>query len=227
MLIPFFANASVVVSGNRIIYPASANERVIQFSNTDNAPYMIQTWTDIDSPNSTAETADGPFVATPQLFKIAPNSGQSVRLIYTGKGQLPNDKESVFYFNFLQIPSLKQNDSNKNKLALLITSRLKIFYRPDGLSGSPEKIAQDLKFSIKNKELLVTNNNAYHASFVDVSIVDAKGNLLTNIPITPMVSPKSTERWSIPKSLKQDDLFINYSLVNDYGVPENHQGKVN
>ncbi|WP_392566613.1 molecular chaperone [Utexia brackfieldae] len=221
------AFASVVVTGNRIIYPASASEKVVQFTNGDQAPYMVQIWTDINNPNSTVENADGPFVANPQMFRMAPNSGQAVRLIYTGKTALPTDRESVFYFNFLQIPSLKQADANKNKLALLITNRLKIFYRPDGLAGSPEKVADNLSFLLNNKTIEVANMSAYHASFTEAAIVDKNGKVLLTVPKTTMVAPKSTVSWSLPKSLKQDNLLIDYSLVNDYGVPVKHQQILN
>lgn len=218
---------SVVVTGNRIIYPESARERMVQFSNPDEAPYMIQVWTDVNSPESTAETADGPFVATPQMFRVSAKSGQVVRLTYIGKKPLPKDKESVFYFNFLQIPSLKQSDDGKNKLALLITSRLKIFYRPNGLTGSPDKVADSLSFRLAGKNIEVTNNSAYHASFGQVKIVDGQDNTILVVPTTPMVSPKSKGQWSLPKSVQQSGLFITYELINDYGIAESHKDKLN
>lgn len=226
LLISYCAHASVVINSNRIIYPASSPERTVQFLNNDNAPYMLQVWTDIDNPHSTAESADGPFVANPPIFKISPNSSQMVRLKFIGDKALPQDVESVFYFNFLQIPSLKQESANKNKLAILITTRLKIFYRPDGLSSSPEDIARSLTFTLNGKAVKVTNDSPYHASIIDVSIVDAKGNTLTTIPNASMVKPKSIKEWNTSKLINQKNLFINYSLINDYGVAEKHQGKL-
>lgn len=219
--------ASVVVTGNRIIYPESAREKLVQFSNPDDAPYMIQIWTDINNPESTAETADGPFVATPQMFRVSAKSGQAVRLTYTGKTPLPKDKESVFYFNFLQIPSLKQSDDNKNKLALLITSRLKIFYRPNGLSGSPDKVANSLKFRLVNNAIEVTNDSVYHASFGQAKIVDNQGNTLIEVPKTEMISPKSKGTWPLSQSTQRNDLYVNYELINDYGVADQHKDKLN
>lgn len=227
LFVSYHTYASVVVTSNRIIYPASATERTVEFFNNDSAPYMIQIWTDIDNPNSTTQTADGPFLANPPLFKISPNTNQMVRLKFVGKNDLPKDRESVFYFNFLQIPSLKQANAEKNKLALLITTRLKIFYRPEGLISSPENIADNLTFSHKNKTIEVSNSSAYHASFINVNIVDAKGNIIMKVPKTPMVAPKSSKSWAIPQSINQNNLFINYSLINDYGATEKHQGKLN
>ncbi|AWM79608.1 molecular chaperone [Gammaproteobacteria bacterium ESL0073] len=227
LLLSINCYASVVVTGNRIIYPEGARERMVQFSNPDDAPYMIQVWTDINTPDSTAETADGPFVATPQMFRVSAKSGQVVRLTYIGKKPLPKDKESVFYFNFLQIPSLKQSDDGKNKLALLITSRLKIFYRPNGLTSSPDKVADSLSFRLSDNSVEVTNDSAYHASFGQAKIVDGQDNVIMVIPTAQMIAPKSKGKWSLPKSVQQNGLFINYELINDYGIAEAHKVKLN
>lgn len=57
--------ASVVMTGTRIIYPADAKEKSIQLVNNDNFPNVVQLWTDIDNPQSAPESADGPFVVLP------------------------------------------------------------------------------------------------------------------------------------------------------------------
>jgi len=88
--------ASVVMTGTRVIYPGGAKERSIQFSNQDDAPSVVQVWIDSGNPDSTPETADAPFVVTPPVFRIEPKSGQTARLIFTGK-DLPQDRESVFF----------------------------------------------------------------------------------------------------------------------------------
>lgn len=108
--------ATVIMTGNRVIYPANAKEKIVQFSNPDSIPYMVQIWTDVNNPKSKPETADGPFFATPQLFRIDPQQGQVVRLMFNHKVSLPQDRESVFYFNFLQLPDL--NASKKSKISL-------------------------------------------------------------------------------------------------------------
>ncbi|MCC3263204.1 fimbria/pilus periplasmic chaperone, partial [Paenibacillus polymyxa] len=88
-------------------------------------------WLDINNPQSTPENADAPFVASPQIFRMAPHSGQMVRLSFVGQ-PLARDRESLFYLNFLQVPAVRQTDSDKNKLLLVVTNRLKVFYRPAG-----------------------------------------------------------------------------------------------
>ena len=103
----------------------------------------MQIWLDINNPKSTPENADAPFVASPQIFRMNPHSGQMVRLSFVGQ-PLPRDRESLFYLNFLQVPAVRQTDSDKNKLLLVVTNRLKVFYRPAGLAGDANHVIDRL-----------------------------------------------------------------------------------
>lgn len=218
-----YCHASVIMNGNRIIYLASAKEKTLQFTNQDPYPNLVQIWLDVDNPQSNPSTADAPFVATPQMFRMEPHSGQVVRLMFTGKA-LPQDRESIFYFNFLQVPSVKASDKDKNKLLLLISNRLKVFYRPDSLPGSPDKLNDVLTFSVQKnqgKTYLVANNpSAYYANFTQVKITSAGKS--TNVPDITMVAPKSEVSWRLESPVSANkSLAIQYKLVNDYGAEVN------
>ncbi|WP_016600743.1 molecular chaperone, partial [Yersinia pestis] len=65
-----FANASVVMTGSRIIYPAAASEHSIQLTNNDNFPNAVQVWLDSGDEKSTPETGKAPFIVTPPFFRI-------------------------------------------------------------------------------------------------------------------------------------------------------------
>ncbi|SQI40950.1 Chaperone protein fimC precursor [Leminorella richardii] len=220
LVVSQYSYASVIMNGNRIIYSASAKEKTLQFTNQDPYPNVVQIWLDTNNPRSNPSTADAPFVATPQVFRMEPNSGQAVRLVFTGSG-LPQDRESVFYFNFQQIPSVKSSDKDKNKLLLLVSNRLKVFYRPDSLPGSSDKISDELTFSVKKIQgkthLVVNNPTAYHASFTQATITTAGKSV--NVPDVTMVAPKSEVSWPIRSSISVNrSSILQYKLVNDYGV---------
>lgn len=217
-----FSFATVTMVGNRIIYPANAKERMLQFSNPDNIPYMIQVWTDINNPNSRPETADGPFITTPQLFRIESNQGQVVRLMLNNKKPLPSDKESLFYFNFLQVPALNSSQKEQNKIVLLVTSRLKIFYRPNNLNIAPEEISEKIKFKINGNKLEAINDSPYYATFDKVEILDANKKLITTIKDPSMIAPFSKDIWPANSSIIKA-ATVNYSLINDFGVSINYQ----
>ncbi len=46
-----------------------------------------------------------PFMPTPQTFRMEAAAGQALRLLYTGDN-LPQDRESVFWFSFSRLPSV-------------------------------------------------------------------------------------------------------------------------
>lgn len=59
--------------------------------------------------------------------------------MYTGE-PLPADRESLFWMNVKAIPSLDEKLANENTLQIAIQSRIKLFYRPSGLSAYTENM---------------------------------------------------------------------------------------
>ncbi|PJI52023.1 molecular chaperone EcpD, partial [Methylobacterium radiotolerans] len=55
--------------------------------------------------------------------------------MHTGE-PMPQDKESVFWLNVLEIPP--KDKANQNLLQMAFRSRIKLFYRPAGLKGKAE-----------------------------------------------------------------------------------------
>lgn len=214
-----FSNAtysSVVLKGNRIIYPATAKEKTVEFSNNGDMPMLVQVWMDINNQDSTVDHADAPFIALPQLFRINANSGHALRLKFTGKG-LPQDRESVFWFNFMQYPAIKSDDAEKNRLALVVKSRLKIFYRPDGLAGDASQALMTLRIEKLNDAVVLTNPSPYYISLRNADIVT--GANITPVGKPGMIAPFGSTRWSLPK-VKGGTITL--YAINDYGTAVSH-----
>lgn len=207
------AAASVTMLGNRVIYPAQTREKTLQFTNDDAVPALMQIWLDVDNARSTPETADAPFVASPQIFRMNPKSGQMVRLVYTGKG-LPTDRESLFHLNFLQVPAVKESNTDKNKLVLLVRNRLKVFYRPEGLAGEANQVGKQLRIQRKGNVLQVSNPTPYYAS---ISYAKSGKNSL-HIDPADMIAPFSQVSWPISSALPKGKLKLVLGIMNDYGV---------
>ncbi|MFJ2364011.1 molecular chaperone [Pseudomonas sp. NPDC087697] len=208
--------ASVVMTGTRVIYPASAREKAIQLTNHDTHPYLVQLWLDKGNKHSTAQTADAPFVASPQIFRINANSGQVVRLIYSGDN-LPTDRESAFYLNFVQMPAMKASEQEANKLLLIISSRLKVFYRPNDLAGNPDALSDSLTLTLQGLDIVVSNDSGYFATVRDAAIVSpGKVRTLTK---DVMIAPKSKARWAITRDIRPvSGDIVRLTLVNDFGA---------
>lgn len=220
LVIPFdMAIASVVMSNTRVIYPGNIASQTVQIKNNDNIPYVIQLWTDINNPASSPENSDGPFVVLPAMFRIEAQTGQSVRIIFTGS-ELPKDRESLFYLNFVQVPpaNLKKNE---NKMMVLLRNRMKIFYRPIELNASSDDVVKLLYFKIKKINgswiVSVKNDSGFYVSFATAVLVS---NGSQEINVTPnMVAPHSQEEWPIEKKYVSLDGFkkIKIGFMNDYG----------
>ncbi|HIE0995334.1 TPA: fimbrial biogenesis chaperone [Pseudomonas aeruginosa] len=215
--IAFQAKASVVMNGTRVIYSADARERTLQLVSTDAYPNLVQVWVDRGNPDSTVENADAPFVASPQIFRMEPHAGQMVRLMYVGEG-LPQDRETLFFLNFSQMPAIKVKDRDASKLVLMFNSRIKIFYRPKGILGRVDSLAQRMSFHLGKGEVHVDNPTGYYA-VVRQAYIETRGQ---NIMLAEslIIPPFTRTKWSSPvlSSVAKSDLRLRLILVNDYGV---------
>lgn len=99
----FNACADIVISGTRIVYPQSSKDVVVNLDNHGNKPLLVQTWLDDGRDGVNPQELKLPFIITPPVSRIDPKKGQSVRITYTGT-PLPQDRESLFWFNVLEIP---------------------------------------------------------------------------------------------------------------------------
>ncbi len=208
------ALAGIVMTGTRVIYPAGAREKSVQLSNTDTRPYIVQVQIDGGRPGDAS--AGEAFAITPPVFRMEANAGQSVRLRYAG-GPLPEDRESLFYLSFTQLPSGKAAEQGGNQLVLAVTNRVKMFWRPRGLTDDAAAIARGMTFSLSGGGIRVTNPSGRYAS-VRRATLRAHGR---EIPLaeSEMVAPKSAATWrpsSAVSSLRGARLRL--VLVNDYGT---------
>ena len=212
--------ASVTLPNTRVIYPGDAAATTLNLSNGPETPYIVQLWADIDNPQSTPETADAPFVIVPALFRIEPENGQAVRIVFTGK-DLPQERESVFYLNMVQIPPRNASYAQENQMKLVLRSRIKLFYRPSGITGKADALAGQLEYTLlrgkSGWEIIARNPSAFYASL-------AQGSLMigdTALPFNPgMLAPGESARWPVTNTANKPlpaAANVKFTLINDYG----------
>lgn len=217
MTVSLTSYASVVMTGTRVIFQEKNRDKVLQLNNKDDHPNLVQMWVDNGQavpPNGAATT---PFLVTPQIFRMEPFSGQVVRISYLGT-PLPQDRESLFYLNFLQIPAMKSSDQSQNKLVLIVNNKLKLFYRPKNLQGDVDKLGEQLSVTFSaNKPgiVTVTNPTGY---FVNLR----NGLLLVNgqqqaFALAAIIEPKSMAELKLPIGATKGST-VSLILVNDYGA---------
>ncbi|RMN20327.1 hypothetical protein ALQ63_00784 [Serratia plymuthica] len=214
------ALASIVMSGTRIIYPSNAKSVDVQLRNNDNFPYVVQAWFDSGDKDSTPTTGKAPFIATPPTFKILAHDGQVLRIFFTGEKSLPQDRESIFYFNFLQIPPGNIGGEKSNLMVVMLKNRLKLFYRPTGLQANNKKLFDYLKLSdVSSKKIRITNTSPYYISLAKVVV-----NGATAKDKTPMIAPFSSADVALFADKKAESAQgIEIGLINDYGAMVTHE----
>ena len=211
-LLSVASQAGVMLGGTRIVFDGSKRDASISVGNTTAQPYAVQTWINTEADDNTSAT---PFVATPPLFRLDPRKEQMVR-IQKVPGTLPEDRESVFYFNAQEIPVAGKADENTLKIAM--RTRIKLFYRPAGLKGNALDALPQLRWSLvqeQGKPVLVVNNpSAFHVSFIGVKV--SAGAQTVEVQEPKMVAPMSSQRYALPGFSGRSGEVM-FSAINDYG----------
>ncbi|MBY5090862.1 fimbrial chaperone [Citrobacter freundii] len=224
----FQVNADIVISGTRIVYPQSSKDVIVNLDNRGNKPLLVQTWLDDGRDGVNPQELKLPFVITPPVSRIDPQKGQSLRITYMGSA-LPQDRESLFWFNVLEIPpkSKAKEGESLNQLQLAFRTRIKLFFRPDGLKGTPGDAAANLKWSQKKEgntlSLFAQNDSPYNVSVSNVKLkmggkeytVDSKS-----------VLPFSGVSMSVKGLSNNISGTVIYNTINDNGGTDKREAKI-
>lgn len=95
---------NIIVNGTRFIYPGNEKEITVQLNNTADRPAVAQAWLDTGDASETPDTIKTPFQITPPISRIDAKGGQTLRIKLMDKNGLPQDKESLWWLNILDIP---------------------------------------------------------------------------------------------------------------------------
>lgn len=210
----YFANASVTLVGTRIIYDENKDSANLVFNNSDSFPYVVQSWVGLDSVSSVTD-ADSSFIISPQIFKVNAKSGQVARLIYNGK-PLAKDRESLFYFNFLQIPPIKENQKkDSNGMVIFFKNTVKLFYRPSKLKISTAQIPNYINVSKDKNKLKISNNSPYFLSISSIKLHHK--NDVENL-IAEMIDPFSSVLIPYSKIKLDKDTKVEINYIDDRGA---------
>lgn len=201
ILFPAVSRAGIIVGATRVIYHAENKESELNIEATpDSGAYLIQSWVDTGN-----EKIKAPFVITPPLFRMDGGDENQLRIIYSGS-PLPGDRESLFWVNVRSIPEAESDTSNRMQIA--IKTRMKLFYRPEGLGNPPNNFSDGLKFSRSGNTLTVANNSPWFAVFDKLKLGGHE------IKDAEWVAPYSSVNFSISGMSGNQ---LSWQLINDYG----------
>lgn len=222
------SEATVVIGGTRVVYPAQENDVTVKLTNQGTAPSLVQVWIDDGDNNSTPSTAKAPFTTTPPLFRLDPNKGQAVRVMYSGE-PLPKDKETLFWVNVLEVPSKASGSDDQNLLQFATRLRIKLFFRPQGLPGNAKSAPQQLTAKLVNGEggkgmvLQVTNPTPYYVNFTHVGLKVGEQLIKQgNNQKGGMVAPGATTTFPLDGQVSRTagDMKAQFEVIADSGAKD-------
>ncbi|WP_392565587.1 molecular chaperone [Utexia brackfieldae] len=205
---------NIIVHGTRFIYAENEKEVTVQLNNTANRPAIAQVWLDNGDANESPDVIKTPFQITPPIARIESNGGQAIRIKLIDKTELATDRESLWWLNILDIPSItkNQNQEESSVLQLAIRSRFKFFYRPAGL-GSREQAPQKLALKTHGRSLTVNNPTPFYLTLIQITTED-KTALLKDAMI---LAPQSEKIIKTKKPIKTGQTVV-INNMNDYGT---------
>ncbi|WP_300003691.1 molecular chaperone [uncultured Cedecea sp.] len=218
--------AGIALDATRIIFSSAddtSGQRVGIVSASDSStPYLIRSQILATPYGDQGET---PFLVTPSLFRLEPGATNQVRVMKKNVS-LSQDKESVFYFRAIAIPTSNKDpaESKSNiggNIQISTGSIIKLFYRPANLAMSQQQAMRSLIFTRSEKGITVYNPSPYYITLNSLKIAN------TVIPISvkkgnTLIAPMSRNTYSrVPQQGA-----VEWKTINDYGGVEVFHGKV-
>ncbi|HFN1103961.1 TPA: molecular chaperone [Klebsiella variicola subsp. variicola] len=195
-------NGGVTVGGTRLIYDGSKKEASLSVTNSDSNPYLIQSW--VEPKTEGGEKA--PFIITPPLFRLEGNQQNVLRIVRTG-GNLPENRESLYWMNIKSIPATTKKEG-VNTLQIAVKTRIKLIYRPKELVEGPESVTDKLTWHQSDGKLTVTNPTPFIMNFQQVKVGSHEIQNVT------YVMPMSQASFTVPNGVAGK---VSWRLITDYG----------
>lgn len=208
--VSFAAKAGIVISGTRVVYPAEQKSVGVQIRNVHDVPALAQVWLE----NANGKTDNLPFTLTPPVSRVDGKMSQTIRIRHVGDS-LPQDRESLFYFNLLDIPPKAAGSDTQSQVQLSVRSKLKFFYRPEKLPYPVTAAYDKVSFHLAGQTLTVKNPTPYHITYSHIGLLHDKKEL-AEIEQADMIAPFSEQTYAVPKSVPQANQ-VEWYIINDYG----------
>jgi chaperone protein PapD len=202
------AQAAVSLDRTRAIFNGGEKSMSLNIANDNKQlPFLAQAWLENESGQ---KITTGPLVVTPPVQRLEPGAKSMVRLASTPDiSKLPQDRESLFYFNLREIPPKSEKP---NVLQIALQTKIKLFYRPASIQAQPNTEAWQNKL-VLNKTAggyRIENPTPYYITVIGMggSEKEAKESKFEGV----MIAPKSEH---IVKTGSYSTPWL--SWIDDYG----------
>jgi chaperone protein PapD len=203
---------AIALDRTRLVFDGDSKSVSLRITNENKVlPYLAQAW--IEDPSGKKITE--PLVLLPPVQRIEPGEQSQLKVQSMASVQhLPQDRESLFYFNLREIPP---KSSKPNTLQLALQTRIKLFYRPHAIQvkradyNSP--FQEKLTLSREGDKYRVNNPTPYYISLVNAAAsVDGK----TSHGFKPIMVDPFSQLQLVPSAMNLGNAPV-LTYVNDFG----------
>lgn len=211
ILVTQSAHAAISLDRTRVILNGDQHSQSLVISNQNKSlPYLAQSWLE----NEQGQKIDNPLTALPPLQRVEPGARSQVKVQITGAmSSLPQDRESLFYFNVREIPP---KSKKPNTLQIALQTRVKTFYRPEALiikAGEGDIPQKQLTLTKVGDHYRLNNPTGYYITIVRVAASEKSAGL-SGFKAT-MAAPKSSITLDGSAAALGTHPVLTY--INDYG----------
>ncbi|HGM4928512.1 TPA: fimbria/pilus periplasmic chaperone [Serratia marcescens] len=206
------AQAAIALDRTRVIFDGGQNSVSLNLSNQNKQlPYLAQGWLEDEQGNK----IQSPLVVLPPVQRIEPGKPSQIKIqALPAAKQLPQDRETLYYFNLREIPP----KSNKpNTLQIALQTRIKLFYRPAAIVPSRTDMAtpwqEQLTLTRQEERYQVNNPTPYYITIVDAGSKKGGEGVKGFEPF--MIAPKSQASLTVGAAALGGSPVLTY--INDYG----------
>lgn len=206
-LISSQVQAAIALDRTRVVFNGEQKSLSLTVSNENKQlPYLAQGWIE----DAQGKKIQQPLTVLPPVQRIEPGTRSQVKIqSLPGVAALPQDRETLYYFNLREIPPR----SNKpNTLQLALQTRIKLFYRPKALKAEPNRAPWQEKLTLTRTgtEYRVTNPTPYYVTLSEARSSVSGAALQSFVPI--MVDPNAS---AMLQGITGTSPVLTY--INDYG----------
>jgi chaperone protein PapD len=202
--------AAIALDRTRVIFDGGQNSVSLNISNQNKQlPYLAQAWLEDEQGNK----MQSPLVVLPPVQRVEPGKPSQVKIqALPAAKQLPQDRETLYYFNLREIPP---KSDKPNTLQIALQTRIKLFYRPAAIA--PQQNAapwqEQLTLTKQGDKYQVNNPTPYYITLVDAGSKKGAEGVKGFEPL--MVPPQGNVSLGVSAAALGSRPVLTY--INDYG----------
>jgi P pilus assembly chaperone PapD len=160
------ATAAVGLDRTRVIFDGGKDATSVNITNNNTQlPYLAQGWIEDEA----GQKITSPLIVLPPVQRLEPGKQSQVKVqALPAAKALPQDRETVYYFNLREIPP---RSDKPNTLQIALQTRIKLFYRPQAIAPTQQDLSnpwqEKLTLTREGDRYRVNNPTPYYVTLVD------------------------------------------------------------